>query len=308
MISRNQANSINRTRDQGVRSENYYKSTKWWRWFKNGASKYTELSMMDGSLMAVQAMTLISFILQTLPYKFSPLAVSSAALRLAQSLGLHRSLPYPRLSNSEYEIRKNVFWIAFTVERQLLAAAGQPSIVHEDDIGIDLPQNGEGGPAAGHLRRMAQIGLIQGKIHSCLYSAKSLTKSRLERLQNAGLLDQELEYFKDQIPTGLRPGMPVDTTSPVETLFMPTLIMHLNYYNSLIMIHRAVYQDDAGRPSWADAEKRAMYGSCDLNPRVFQSAAICLDSARRMINLVRSNSFSFELSDLNMLRFVCTRL
>lgn len=253
--------------------------------------------------MAVQALTLINFVLQTLPYKYSPLAVSSAALRLAQSLGLHRSLPYPRLSNTEHEIRKNVFWIAFTSERQLLAAAGQPSIVHEDDIGIDLPQNAEGGPAKGHLRRMAQIGLIQGKIHSCLYSAKSLTKSRLERLQNADLLDQELEYFKDQIPQALRPGAFIDTNSPVEAVFMPTLIMHLNYYNSLIMIHRAVCQDEAGRTSWVDGEKRGLYGAHDLSPRVFQSGAICLDAARRMINLVRSNSFSFEISDLNMLRY-----
>lgn len=279
-----------------------YRSTKWWRYFKNAASKFTEIQMMEGSLMAVQAMTLMSFILQTLPYKYSPLVVVSSALRLAQTIGLHRSLPYPRLTNSEYELRKNVFWIAFTVERQILVAAGQPSIVHEDDIGIDLPQDAHGGPAAGHLRRMAQIGLIQGKIHSCLYTARSLTKSRLERLHNAGLLDQELNYWRDQISPKYRPGAPIDTSSPIELFFMPTLIMHLSYYNALIMIHRAVCQDSAGCLSDLEDMKRLFEQAPDLNPRVFQSPAICLEAARRIIKLVDSNSISFTKNDLNMLR------
>lgn len=271
----------------------------WWKWFRNGASKLLDLQFMEGSLLAVQTLIMISFVLQTFQDPYPSLVVVTSALRLAQSQGLHRSLPYFHLSPAAFEQRRNIFWSAFVLERQLLVRVGRPSIIHEDDIGIDLPQ-GEGiAGGHGHLRRMTQLCLIQGKIYNSLYSSKSLARSRLERLQIAGLLDEELQSWKHQIPEAIRPGN--DIAFVDARVQISAIMLHLTYYNALTMIHRLCCHDDAAINK-EDENLKQQLEEMNLNPRVFSAVEICVNTARCVIDLLDRYSQAINMFEINVIR------
>ena len=62
--------------------------------------------------------------------------VAGSALRLAQTIGLHRYLPHLNLPPREVELRRNIFWIGLVIERQIAVRMGTPSVIHDDDIGL----------------------------------------------------------------------------------------------------------------------------------------------------------------------------
>ena len=60
--------------------------------------------------------------------------MAGAALRLAQSIGLHRYLPHLKLPPAEVEHRRNIFWVGLSLERQINVRMGRRSVIHDDDM------------------------------------------------------------------------------------------------------------------------------------------------------------------------------
>jgi hypothetical protein len=208
------------------------------------------------------------------------------------------------LSSEQIEQRRNIFWVGLVVERQMAIRMGRPSVIHDDDIGVDLPKaTGPPGANFGHLRYVSQIVLIDGKIYNNLYSAKAISRSRIDRLRSAGLLDEELEYWRDQLPREIRPGCEVQLS---EDKYLPTMMMHFAYFHSLTMIHRASSMNSG---PWTEKHKlddstiKALKDS-NINPRVFSGGAICIDAARSAISLLEQVSNAINMIDLNMFRYI----
>lgn len=65
------------------------------------------------------------------------------ALQLVTALGLHRKLPskMSKIGNSylEQELRKRVFWSAYTLDKYLSVMFGRPRLLHDEDIDQVLP-------------------------------------------------------------------------------------------------------------------------------------------------------------------------
>lgn len=134
------------------------------------------------------------------------------------------------------------------------------------------------------IRPMATLALLQGRIYNKLYSAKSLTKSKLERLRWVGILDEELQHWKDLLPIEIRPGHELRCH---QNNILPILTMHLKYFDALSTVHRV----SLPYSSWGREEFpiKAALGRDDLqiNPRVFASAAIRVGAARSVIGLLK---------------------
>ncbi|KAF7923624.1 hypothetical protein EAE99_006883 [Botrytis elliptica] len=273
---------------QNAKSPGYgeLENLSWWRWLRNAASTFVDLQFGPPSLTAVQAMAGLAFILDTLSDPYPSSVVSAAAIRLAQTIGLHRNMSNSGLDEAEIEQRRNVFWIAVMIERGIVIRQGRPSVIHDEDIGVDLPpasqypKNADGRFVT--FRHNATLSLLQGRIYNRLYSAKSFTKSKTERLKMVGMLDDELQQWCETIPIEVRPGNPIRCD---EHHIVSVVCMQWDYYQCLSTIHRAsLYSgpgslDDDGDKSKDDFDSK-------LNPRVYASAAICVNAARRTINLL----------------------
>lgn len=179
-------------------------------------------------------------------------------------------------------------------------------MIHEDDIGVNLPKElpitsdllTEDLPF-GNLRVMTTLALLQGRVYNKLYSAKSLTKSKLERLKWVGFLDEELQSWKDSLPIEIRPGHDVKCH---ERHVIPVLMMHFGYFNTVSTIHRGSLHYGASKQEdfpVADGESRL-----DLNPRVFASGAIRLSAARSIIKLLElcKTSTLIHSIEINVIR------
>lgn len=274
----------------------------WWKWFRNASSTYIDLQFREGNLNAVQAMIGMAFILQTLPNPYPCSVLASSALRLAQAIGLHRSI-HEGFTPEQIEERRNVFWTGFVIERANLMRSGRPSVMQEDDIGIDLPK-----PNAlvlpnqpQHLRYTSTLSLLQGRIYNKLYSAKAIAKPPLERLQWVSTLDEELEEWKDKLPVEIRPGNELKVD---KQFIIPFLMMHYGYFNSLTTIHRCSihYKSWANRGD-APISPEAM-ADMKLNPRVFASGAITVGAARSVIHLLEQTVEGIDMTELNIIRML----
>jgi hypothetical protein len=203
------------------------------------------------------------------------------------------------------EERRNVFWTGLVIERAMLLRSGRPSVMQEDDIGIDLPKPDKAfmmGPNVPQpIRYMSTLSLLQGRVYNKLYSAKATTRSTLERLQWVSTLDEELQEWKDNLPIEIRPGNEMQVE---QDFVIPVLMMHYGYFNALSTIHRCSVHYEAWTNSGEPPLNTEAMGKMKLNPRVFASAAITLGAARSVIGLLKRTAEHVDTSEINIIRYV----
>lgn len=161
----------------------------------------------------------------------------------------------------------------------------------DDDIGVELPERKRNAnkdltsedSVLDTFHSTATLALLESRVYSKLYSARSHTKSELERLKWVGALDKELQKWREEFPIEVRPEEPIKCHSKH---LMHVVTIHFSYYNCLVAIHRGSIHHGA----WVNAKKPEAVRdakSIGLNPRVFESGAICLKAARQTIGLLR---------------------
>jgi hypothetical protein len=243
-----------------------------------------------------------AFILQAITNPEGAFVLIGTAARLAHAMGLHRWLEGFGLSQAELEQRRRVYWVIYVIEKSTCLRIGRPSAINDEDIGLELPPQDldveRGGiriPSMGDrkyypFRAMCSIALIEGKVYSELYSAKSQTITPDEKLRSVGRLDRDLQDWKDSIPTELRPEHEIQCER--DEMF-PILMLHFSYYNCLTAIHRvsvhhgswAGRDDELDSNSNPDPPSPELLETTGLNPRVYASYTLCLSAARTIIYL-----------------------
>lgn len=235
---------------------------------------------------------------------------TAAAVRLAHSVGLHRKMAFTGLSESEMEQRSNVFWSLYTLEQGQSLRSGRPSMIQDDDIGIDLPkpafENDQDTLGNTHIMgtfpKTVELSHLSSRVYSGLYSAKSQAQSRLERLRLVGHFDKELEQWRDSLPIEIRPGEPILCE---QKLVVPVIMLQFQYYFLLTTIHRVSVHHGYWMNERAQ-EDTQWANDAQLNPRVFASGALCLSAARNTIRLFQHHNLQMNpFSDTNnLLRYV----
>jgi hypothetical protein len=244
-----------------------------------------------------------AFVLQTVPNPEASFFLIAAAARIGHAMGLHRWLEGFGVSQAELEQRRRVFWIIYIIEKSTCIRIGRPSAINDDDIGVGLPPedlHAEGdvgiqvpsapGQKFYPFRTMCAVALIESRVYSELYSAKSQTKTAGETLLCVGLLDQELQEWKDTIPLEIRPEHQIQCER--EHRFA-IIMLHFVYYNCVTAIHRvSVYHgswtSNDGNPGNDAAplpSTPVSSANSTLSPRVYTSYALCLSAARSIIHL-----------------------
>ena len=235
--------------------------------------------------------------MQMNPNPHASYALIAAAGRIALRLGIHRYIDHSGTADgSEVQTneRSNVFWIIYVLDKGACIRSGCPPIIHDEDIGIRLPdpataavQTSDGSRVFPLFRYFAELALIESKVYSELYSARSRLRSLGERLLSIARLDSELQRFKNDIIIEVRPGC--ELACP-DGHFVAVLMLHFSYYDCLETIHRASVHHRSWFTETEHAQLLSEYQSGrhpDLNPRIYASTELCLLAARSMVGLVK---------------------
>ncbi|TIA48712.1 hypothetical protein D6C79_03960 [Aureobasidium pullulans] len=269
---------------------------KAWGYLKNALAVFSELTMRNNDLLSVQALLGMALFMQGTPNPQPGFFLVAAALRLAHSIGLHKRGSDFNLNEVESEQRKRVFWIGYLMDKDIGLRSGRPPIQDDDDMNVELPSENppdnigvvsiENGKSKVNLFRIQCVfAMIQSKVYKLLYSVKAARQTDGELLNTIGDLDQELEEWKDSIPIEFRPEHEIKMVGQ-SPLVLHIVVMHFAYYNCLTTIHRM----SVHHGYWTSRLSNyaiAGLNARPLNPRVFMSAALCVNAARTSISLVK---------------------
>lgn len=269
-----------------------------WAYLKNAMAVMTELTMRANDLLSVQALLGMALFLQGTPNPQPSFFLVSAAIRLAHSIGLHKRGSGFNLNEVENEQRKRVFWIAYLLDKDICLRSGRPPAQDDDDMNVELPSENppdnvgsvplaeevDGKSTMNLFRLMCQFAQIQSRVYKQLYSVKASRQSDGELLNTIGELDSELEEWKDSIPIDFRPEHEIKAAHT--PLILHVVVLHFAYYNCLTTIHRMSVHHGYWTSRLSDYAIQGL-NARPLNPRVFMSAALCVNAARTSIALIR---------------------
>ena len=282
-----------------------------WGYLKNAMAVMTELTMRNTDLLSVQALLGMALFLQGTPNPQPSFFLVAAAIRLAHSIGLHKRGSGFNLNDVENEQRKRVFWIAYLLDKDICLRSGRPPAQDDDDMNVDLPSedppdnvgnipltntttssttNGkptDDAPAKKTMnlfRLMCTFAQIQSRVYKSLYSVRASRQSDGELLNTIGDLDDQLEKWKVSIPLDFRPEHEIKAAHT--PLILHVVVLHFAYYNCLTTIHRMSVHHGYWTSRLSDYAIQGL-NARPLNPRVFMSAALCVNAARTSIGLIR---------------------
>jgi hypothetical protein len=269
-----------------------------WGYLKNALAVFTELTMRNTDLLSVQALLGMALFLQGTPNPQPSFFLVAAAIRLAHSIGLHKSGSGFNLNEVENEQRKRVFWIAYLLDKDICLRSGRPPAQDDDDMNVELPSEDppdnvgniplakevNGKKTLNLFRLMCTFAQIQSRVYKQLYSVKASRQSDGELLNTIGDLDAQLEEWKDSIPIDFRPEHEINAAHT--PLILHVVVLHFAYYNCLTTIHRMSVHHGYWTSRLSDYAIQGL-NARPLNPRVFMSAALCVNAARTSIGLIR---------------------
>ncbi|KAL9474204.1 hypothetical protein ACSS6W_008584 [Trichoderma asperelloides] len=180
-----------------------------WQYLHTALDKAVEITIRGSEdLLAIQALLGMTIFLQSSPDAHPASTILAAAIRLVLQHGLHIQKDEQPLDQLDFGARRlsiqrsRVFWIAYYLDHDLASRLERPPLIHEDDIGIDLPplypEDGlgyissiNGSININYMHARAHLALIEGHIHRRLISARARRQTSTER--QAAIQELELE-------------------------------------------------------------------------------------------------------------------
>lgn len=232
-------------------------------------------------------------------------------MQVVTALGLHRKFP-AKLSKSgcsylELELRKRIFWSAYTLDKYLSVMFGRPRLLHDEDLDQELPDEMndedllEEDPARRigsadsmmiasvlHYRSVSpgnaflrtsltlfySLGRILGEISRQLYSINPI--SRDSPLETAVRLTSELEKWKESVPPIFNSVQP---TSLIPPLCRQSQVLQFAYSHATIHVTRSFLLND-----FTDLSRRPRVP----HPMVSTYVRKCIEAAEDVMTLVDS--------------------
>ncbi|KUJ11099.1 uncharacterized protein LY89DRAFT_739310 [Mollisia scopiformis] len=170
------------------------------------------------------------------------------------ALGLHRKRFTQSHATSfnlvEVEIRKRIFWSAYTLDKYLSVILGRPRIFRDEDIDQQLPERINDSDLTNTVAKSrsthnqcvsdgpvlhAKLARIVGKISSDLYP--TTTTSNTKWVEVAQQRTAELKAWKESLPAFLEPEK-VDPSMLIPIFQRQSSVLRLAYLHALILANR----------------------------------------------------------------------
>ncbi|KAJ0278424.1 hypothetical protein COL940_007282 [Colletotrichum noveboracense] len=157
-----------------------------WSYAANALDTVLDILLRATQLMSVQALLTLAWLFLGTPNPQPSFMLVANAIRLAHSIGLHRKNCSSSLSPLERATRINVFWLAFSLDRELSLRTGRPPAQDFGDFDVDLPdlqsqpdfRNSSFMPASSKVFSAGtRLAVIQAKLYSDIYLSGGLQLS-----------------------------------------------------------------------------------------------------------------------------------
>ncbi|CAH0044592.1 unnamed protein product [Clonostachys solani] len=211
----------------------------------NTLSVVSQLSITSGSLSAVQALVGIAIVLQGTPNPGPSLVLISAAIRLAQTMNMHRGyLPTDNINERQREQQRRVFWIAYIFDKDISLRRRQPPAQDDDEMDVPLPtgansqnlQLSNGCHSLSILKSRISLAVIQGQIYKKLYSIHASRQSASHRAAAAQELCSLLSFWRSAIDPELFDLPTTFWREPGGDYLMQRFVLRFTYVYCLTLI------------------------------------------------------------------------
>lgn len=254
-----------------------------WGYAANALGTMLDILMRNTQLISVQALLCTAWFFLGTPNPQPSFMLTGSAVRLAHSIGLHKSDHGSSLGAIEQEMRTKVFWIALSLDRELCLRTGRPPAHDLHHFHVDLPPDSvhddsevmttSDGTKLRLARFQAQLCVIQDHIYDELYSSRSSNETT--RITGSGVrLTSQLEewcasvsgfHAHQSVPGGEHHGL---------------IRLYYSYYNCVVLVHRPL-----ARQYWLSLSPATI---SDLPPSIKASIGQCLTAARSIIRILEA--------------------
>ncbi|KAE8444918.1 hypothetical protein EG329_014045 [Mollisiaceae sp. DMI_Dod_QoI] len=213
-----------------------------WGYFQNALAVTTELTMLNDTVAAVQALVGMAIVVQGTPNPAPYASLTAKAMRLAQTLGLHRSMDQGMeqlgVQREVREERKRVFWIAYILDKDVSLRMRRPPIQDDEEMDVELPLDDPSIVGLGFLNIRIRLAMIQGQIYKRLLSISANRQSYPQRVIAIRELEAKLQAWRVSVPIDFQDEYiyMAHNTSSSEPI-VHSVILRLVYFNSLSAIH-----------------------------------------------------------------------
>lgn len=173
-------------------------------------------------LRSIQALLLLALALRGRHREGVAWHVIGHAVRMAQSLGLHRHQhPHNAASDTslpQVDLDRNIWWSLFCLEKMMALQTGRPSAIRDEDCDQTFPA-ADASPFLCHLVGLAQM---QSAIAQSMTTQVNRKKGMRDYFHEALQLDTRLVEWAMSLPDNLRPGSTLYCTpedQPFATFF-----------------------------------------------------------------------------------------
>ncbi|OJJ68239.1 hypothetical protein ASPBRDRAFT_321459 [Aspergillus brasiliensis CBS 101740] len=213
-----------------------------WQFFQKALSVHTELLYLPTGLMAVQALTAMSYFAEGIGSPSLEYMLCSCAMRLAQSKGLHRgaardwNVPEPEQQHH----RNRIFWAIYLLEKHISYRSGRSSVIDDEDITCQLPTTTP--PTCtddlGCFKYMVKHAQISSRITKRLATGSVFRQTPTQILEAVHELDLELQEWRDSLPSYFHPDKPISHDElPRSVHPYHALYLRYAYFGSVMAIH-----------------------------------------------------------------------
>ncbi|KAH8660446.1 fungal-specific transcription factor domain-containing protein [Xylariales sp. PMI_506] len=252
-----------------------------WGYAANALGTVLDVLMRNTQLISVQALLTIAWFFLGTPNPQPSFMFTGSALRLAHSIGLHRSDCVASWTPIEQEIRTRVFWIAVSFDRELCLRTGRPPAHDLESSRVDLPSNSldddadavktVDGARLKIARAQAQLAVVQDRIYQKLYLHEP-EKDGSYIADSVSALNQQLDEWSIAAAPAFSPDQDVRTGE-----HHGLVRLYYSYYNCVMVINRM-----HGREYWMPRNSKA---PPILSTSMKTSIQRCLKAARSVMAL-----------------------
>ncbi|TID31319.1 hypothetical protein CANINC_000085 [Pichia inconspicua] len=119
--------------DEGFPGLSYFESIKG-NILDNAIFYYVRVSVISGGLTAISASLLLSFYADWVSLSRAAYLISSTAIRQAQELGLHLEDSYRGLESNERNLKLNLWWTCYLIDKELCIRWGHTAVISDADV------------------------------------------------------------------------------------------------------------------------------------------------------------------------------
>ena len=255
---------------------------------KNALNVVVELFMRTADILAAQALLSLALYFQRTPNPQPLFMFAAAAMRLSQSMGLHRANTFG-FSPAEVEERRRTFWVAFILDADISVRTGRPSVQDMKDFDVPLPSNTPqdelgiitfDGVQINYFHVLAQFALVQRQIHRHLYTATAFKKFGERLVKEITHCKEILLEWSKSFPGQFHPQR--DFPSGNHDLLPHVLRLHLAYHSCFAKLYHicVLAQQSVNRQSHTIADIES------LNRDITDCILASLESARSAVRLI----------------------